>query len=105
MDDIIKKYVGNADTKNLFKTIDYIQREYLDDGFTKDDIPCILSRLVTEISKLKAVTGPQKKKMVMGILCTFVDLDESTREMVPAMIDGLALMLKIKKSVCIRICG
>lgn len=107
MDVIIQKYAGTANTDSLFKTIDYIQREYLDDGFSKNDIPCILSRLVSEISTIKGISGPQKKKLVIGILCTFVDLEDTIKEMIPSMVDGLALMIKIKKGAksCIRVCG
>ena len=46
MEVILQKFAGKIDAKSLVKTVEDIRVEYLDDGFTKEDIPPILGRLM-----------------------------------------------------------
>ena len=68
MEVILQKFAGKIDAKSLVKTVEDIRVEYLDDGFTKEDIPPILGRLMMETTKFKKLPGPQKKKLVIGVL-------------------------------------
>ena len=61
MDAVLQKFAGKIDAQSLVKTVEDIKLEYLDDGFTKEDIPPILGRLMLETAKFKKLPGPQKK--------------------------------------------
>jgi len=109
MDVFLEKFSGKIDTTSLIKTIDELKVEYIDDGLTKEDLPPILSRLMIEASKFKQLPGPQKKKLVIGILNHFIEQIDSgekdsefeiiLKTMVPPMVDGFASLIKAKKVV------
>lgn len=107
MDNILQRFNGKIDTKSLIKTVEELKTEYLDDGFTKEDIPPILGRLMVETNKFKKLPGPQKKKLVIGVLNHLIEqIDEGEKDsefeivlksLVPPMVDSFATMLKAKK--------
>jgi len=109
MDAILQKFAGKIDAQSLVKTVEDIKLEYLDDGFTKEDIPPILGRLMLETTKFKKLPGPQKKKLVIGVLNHLIEqIDEGEKDsefeivlkaMVPPMVDSFAAMLKAKKEL------
>ena len=109
MDIILQKFAGKIDTQSLVKTVEDIRLEYLDDGFTKEDIPPILGRLMLETAKFKKLPGPQKKKLVIGVLNHLIEqIDEGEKDsefeivlkaMVPPMVDSFAAMIKAKKQL------
>lgn len=109
MEVILQKFAGKIDTKSLIKTVDEIKSEYLDDGFTKEDIPPILGRLMMESAKFKKLPGPQKKKLVIGILNNLIEqIDDGEKDsefeivlksIVPPMVDSFATMLKAKQGL------
>jgi len=109
MDAILQKFAGKIDAQSLIKTVEDIKIEYLDDGFTKEDIPPILGRLMLETTKFKKLPGPQKKKLVIGVLNHLIEqIDEGEKDsefeivlkaMVPPMVDSFAAMLKAKKEL------
>jgi hypothetical protein len=109
MDIILQKFAGKIDTQSLVKTVEDIKIEYLDDGFTKEDIPPILGRLMLETAKFKKLPGPQKKKLVIGVLNHLIEqIDEGEKDsefeivlkaMVPPMVDSFAAMIKAKKQL------
>ena len=68
MEVLLQKFNGKIDAQSLMKTIEELKVEYIDDGLTKEDIPPILVRLVMESQKFKKLPGPQKKKLVIGVL-------------------------------------
>ena len=72
MDLILQKFAGKIDTQSLVKTVEELKMEYIDDGLTKEDIPPILGRLMMESMKFKDLPGPQKKKLVIGVLNHFI---------------------------------
>ena len=39
MDVILQKFAGKIDAKSLIMAVEEIKVEYLDDGFTKEDVP------------------------------------------------------------------
>jgi hypothetical protein len=109
MDIILQKFAGKIDTQSLVKTVEDIKLEYIDDGFTKEDIPPILGRLMMESVKFKKLPGPQKKKLVIGVLNHLIEqIDEGEKDsefevvlkaIVPPMVDSFAAMLKAKKNL------
>ena len=109
MDIILQKFSGKIDTQSLVKTVEDIKLEYIDDGFTKEDIPPILGRLMMESVKFKKLPGPQKKKLVIGVLNHLIEqIDEGEKDsefevvlkaIVPPMVDSFAAMLKAKKNL------
>ena len=109
MDIILQKFSGKIDSKSLISTVEEIKLEYLDDGFTKEDIPPILGRLMLETNKFKKLPGPQKKKLVIGILNHLIEqidkgpedseFEKVLKSLVPPMVDSSAAMLKAKKGL------
>lgn len=109
MDIILQKFSGKIDTQSLVQTVEDIKIEYLDDGFTKEDIPPILGRLMLETAKFKKLPGPQKKKLVIGVLNHLIEqIDDGEKDsefeivlkaMVPPMVDSFAAMIKAKKQL------
>jgi hypothetical protein len=109
MDIILQKFAGKIDTQSLVRTVEDIKIEYIDDGFTKEDIPPILGRLMMESVKFKKLPGPQKKKLVIGVLNHLIEqIDEGEKDsefevvlkaIVPPMVDSFAAMLKAKKNL------
>jgi len=108
MDILLQKFTGKIDAQSLIKTVEELKSEYIDDGLTKEDIPPILGRLMLESQKFKKLPGPQKKKLVIGILNHLIEqIDEGDKDsefevvlkaLVPPMVDSFAAMLKLKKS-------
>ena len=109
MDVILQKFAGKIDAQSLVKTVEDLKIENIDDGLTKEDIPPILSRLMLETIKFKKLPGPQKKKLVIGILNYLIEqIDEGEKDsefevvlksIVPPMVDSFAAMLKAKKQM------
>lgn len=109
MDIILQKFNGKIDAKSLVATVEEIKIEYLDDGFTKEDIPPILGRLMLETNKFKKLPGPQKKKLVIGVLNHLIEqidkgeedseFEKILKALVPPMVDSFAAMLKAKKGL------
>ncbi len=107
MDVLLQKFAGKIDAHSLVKTIEELKTEYIDDGLTKEDIPPILGRLMMESQKFKKLPGPQKKKLVIGVLFHLIEqIDEGEKDsefeivlksIVPPMVDSFATMLKTKK--------
>jgi len=109
MEVILQRYAGKIDAKSLITTVEELKSEYLDDGFQKEDIPPVLSRLMLETVKFKKLPGPQKKKLVIGVLNHLIEqIDDGEKDsefelvlksMVPPMVDGFANMMKAQKVV------
>lgn len=109
MDLILQKFNGKIDSKSLVATVEEIKLEYLDDGFTKEDIPPILGRLMLETNKFKKLPGPQKKKLVIGVLNHLIEqidrgeedseFEKILKALVPPMVDSFAAMIKAKKGL------
>src|SRR6056300_2025414 len=106
MEALLQRFAGKIDSQSLIKTVEELKVEYIDDGLTKEDIPPILGRLMMETAKFKKLPGPQKKKLVIGVLNHFIEqIDKGDKDsefeiilktMVPPIIDGFASMLKLK---------
>lgn len=113
MEAILERFAGKIDTHGIVNMIEDIKIEYLHDGFTKEDVPPIIARIMMETNKLKQLPGPQKKKLVIGLINHLIDdidkgendsdFEKILKTMVPPMIDGFAGILKAKRgmSLCI----
>jgi hypothetical protein len=109
MEHILQKFTGKIDAQSLIRTVEELKAEYLDDGFTKEDIPPILGRLMMETAKFKRLPGPQKKKLVIGVLNHLIEqIDDGEKDsefeivlksIVPPMVDSFATMLKARQQV------
>ena len=109
MDLFLEKFSGKINTQSLLKTIDELKAEFVDDGITKEDLPPIITRLMMETMKFKSLPGPQKKKLVIGVLNHFIEqidkgatdseFERILKSMVPPISDGYASMLKLRKRV------
>lgn len=109
MEHILERFSGKIDTQSIVNMIEDIKVEYLYDGFTKEDIPPIIARIMMETNKFKNLPGPQKKKLVISLLNHLIeqidkgeedsDFEKVLKTMVPPMIDGFAGILKAKQSV------
>jgi hypothetical protein len=109
MDSILQRFTGKIDAQSLIRTVEELKTEYLDDGFTKEDIPPILGRLMLETNKFKKLPGPQKKKLVIGVLNHLIEqIDDGDKDsefetvlkaLVPPMVDSFAAMLKAKQQM------
>lgn len=109
MEHLLQKFTGKIDAQSLIKTVEELKSEYIDDGLTKEDIPPILSRLMLETVKFKKLPGPQKKKLVVGVLNHLIEqIDDGEKDtefeivlksIVPPMVDSFAAMLKAKQQV------
>jgi len=114
MDIFLERFAGKIDVQSLLSTIDELKTEYIADGITKEDLPPIITRLMMETVKFKRLPGPQKKKLVIGVLNHFIEqIDDGEKDsefevvlksMVPPIIDGFASMLKLRKKLpkCLR---
>jgi hypothetical protein len=109
MDIFLERFAGKIDVQSLLSTIDELKTEYVEDGITKEDLPPIITRLMMETVKFKKLPGPQKKKLVIGVLNHFIEqIDDGEKDsefevvlksMVPPIIDGFASMLKLRKKL------
>lgn len=106
MDAILAKFSGKIDAKKVVNTVEEIERVYIADGITKEDIPPIVAKLMMLASGMKKLSGPEKKKMVIGILNHLIEQidkgDEDSefetmlKSVVPSIVDGFAGVMKLK---------
>lgn len=109
MENILQRFAGKIDSQSIVVMMEDIKTEYLDDGFTKEDVPPIIARIMMETNKFKNLPGPQKKKLVINLLNHLIeqvdkgeedsDFEKVLKTMVPPMIDGFAGILKAKRGV------
>ena len=109
MDIFLERFAGKIDVQSLLSTIDDLKTDSVDDGITTEDLPPIITRLMMETVKFKKLPGPQKKKLIIGVLNHFIEQIDSgekdsefevvLKSMVPPIIDGFASMLKLRKKL------
>lgn len=108
MEALLERFSGKIDAKGVVATVERIKRDYVADGLTKEDVPPIVSEMMMMAAKFKGLTGPEKKKLVVGILNTLISeieqgeedtqFEATLKRMVPAMVDSFATMLKAKNA-------
>jgi len=107
MDAILAKFSGKVDAKKVIATVEDIERVYIADGITKEDIPPIVAKLMMLAAGMKKLPGPEKKKMVIGILNYLIEqidtgvedseFETVLKSVVPSIVDGFAGVMKLKK--------
>jgi len=113
MDAILAKFEGKIDTKKVVNTVDDIQRIYIADGLTKEDIPPVVAKLMMMAAGLKKLPGPEKKKLVIGLLNHLIEqidkgeedseFETMLKSVVPAIVDGFAGVMKLKGCIpCLK---
>ena len=110
MEALLEKFTGKIDTNRVIAKVVEIKTNYVDDGFTKSDIPPILSILMMEASKFKHLKGEEKRELVIGVLNHIIEQIDKGEEdsefetvlktMVPSMVDSFSMMLKMNKVLC-----
>ena len=73
MDALLKKYSGRVDDKGFTKLVEEIKNEYLADGISPEEVPLIVGKLMTFTSKLKKVSGAEKKKIVKDTIFFLIE--------------------------------
>jgi len=114
VEEILERFsMTGKEAKKVTDTVERIRRVYMADGLTKEDIPGILAELMSLSASLKkgakgamTLDGPAKKKLVTHLLFYLIEEidsgDEDTereivlKNMVGPMIDGMAMLLKVK---------
>jgi hypothetical protein len=82
--------------------------KYKKSGITKETLPGLVSTLMIEVQKLKKLSGPDKKDLVISLIYSVIEeIDEGPEDsefetilksMVPPMIDSFSVMLKLNKA-------
>lgn len=108
MDALLERFSGKIDAKTVIATVEKIKRDYVADGLTKEDVPGIVSECVMMATRMKSLSGPEKKKLCVAILNHLIseidqgeedtEFEKTLKRMVPPMVDSLAAMLKAKNA-------
>ena len=82
--------------------------KYKKTGINKENLCGLVSTLMMEVQKVKKLSGPDKKDLVINLIYSVIEeIDEGTEDteietilksMVPAMIDSFSVMLKLNKA-------
>jgi hypothetical protein len=113
MDAILAKFSQKIDAKKVIATVEDIERVYIADGLTKEDIPPIVAKLMMMAASLKKLPGPEKKRLVIGLLNYLIEQidrgDEDSefetmlKSVVPSIVDGFAGVMKLKGCIpCLK---
>jgi hypothetical protein len=82
--------------------------KYKKTGINKENLCGLVSTLMMEVQKVKKLSGPDKKDLVINLIYSVIEeIDEGPEDteietilksMVPAMIDSFSVMLKLNKA-------
>jgi hypothetical protein len=82
--------------------------KYKKTGINKENLCGLVSTLMMEVQKIKKLSGPDKKDLVINLIYSVIEeIDEGPEDsevetilksMVPAMIDSFSVMLKLNKA-------
>ena len=82
--------------------------KYKKTGINKENLCGLVSTLMLEVQKVKKLSGPDKKDLVINLIYSVIEeIDEGPEDteietilksMVPAMIDSFSVMLKLNKA-------
>jgi len=104
-----EKIVANYDSKSrkakdVALEMKKIVERYKGKRITKENVCVLVSTLMLQAQKLKNISGPDKKDLVIDLIFSIIEqIDEGDTDtefetllkaMVPGMIDSFALMLK-----------
>lgn len=105
---ILKSYATKSnESAQIVQVIERMSFKYVKSGINKENICGIVSTLMIEVQKLKVITGPEKRDLVLDLMYSLIEqidqgeqdseLETILKTMVPPMIDSFAIMLKVNK--------
>lgn len=109
MDTILKTYATKSkDSALIVNRIERLIAKYGKTGINKENLCGLVSILMMDVQKMKGLTGPEKKDLVIDLIYSVIeqidageqdsDLETVLKTMVPPMIDSFSVMLKVNKA-------
>jgi len=110
MEAILQAYsVKSKENERIVERLTCLVHKYKKTGINKENLCGLVSVLMMDVNRLKKLTGPEKKDLVIDLIYSVIEQleegDEDTeletllKTMVPPMIDSFSAMLKLNK-VC-----
>lgn len=97
----------SKESKLVIERVKALAARYKKTGINKENICGVVSSLMMEVNKIKVLTGPEKKELVIDLIYSIIEeIDEGEedselevvlKKMVPPMIDSFSVMLKLTK--------
>ena len=109
MDTILKTYATKSkDSALIVNRIERLVSKYGKTGINKENLCGLVSTLMMDVQKIKGLTGPEKKDLVVDLIYAVIEqidagdedseLETVLKTMVPPMIDSFSVMLKLNKA-------
>ena len=109
MDTILKTYATKSkDSALIVNRIERLIAKYGKTGINKENLCGLVSTLMMDVQKIKGLTGPEKKDLVIDLIYSVIEqigagdqdseLESVLKTMVPPMIDSFSVMLKVNKA-------
>ena len=109
MDTILKTYATKSkDSALIVNRIERLIAKYGKTGINKENLCGLVSTLMMYVQKIKGLTGPEKKDLVIDLIYSVIEqidagdqdseLETVLKTMVPPMIDSFSVMLKVNKA-------
>tara|TARA_R110001632_G_scaffold109458_1_gene219714 strand:- start:1302 stop:1643 length:342 start_codon:yes stop_codon:yes gene_type:complete len=109
MDTILKTYATKSkDSALIVNRIERLIAKYGKTGINKENLCGLVSILMMDVQKIKGLTGPEKKDLVIDLIYSVIEqidagdqdseLETVLKTMVPPMIDSFSVMLKVNKA-------
>lgn len=109
MDTILKTYATKSkDSAILVSRVERLVSKYGKTGINKENICGLVSILMMDVQRIKGLTGPEKKDLVIDLIFSVIEqidagdqdseLETVLKTMVPPMIDSFSVMLKVNKA-------
>jgi hypothetical protein len=109
MDTILKTYATKSkDSALIVNRIERLIAKYGKTGLNKENLCGLVSILMMDVQKIKGLTGPEKKDLVIDLIYSVIELIDAgdqdseletvLKTMVPPMIDSFSVMLKVNKA-------
>ncbi|MGY8913348.1 MAG: hypothetical protein ACKVHS_08790 [Flavobacteriales bacterium] len=109
MDTILKTYATKSkDSALIVNRIERLIAKYGKTGINKENLCGLVSILMMDVQKMKGLTGPEKKDLVIDLIYSVIEqidageqdseLETVLKTMVPPMIDSFSVMLKVNKA-------
>ena len=108
MDKIILVHdIKGKNSKHILNKMEVLTSKYKRSGINKENIHNLLATLMMEVSNIKNLKGHEKKELVMDLMYHIIeqidDGEEDTefetmlKSLVPHMIDGFSMLVKVNK--------
>lgn len=105
----MKTYATKSkDSALIVNRIERLIAKYGKTGINKENLCGLVSILMMDVQKMKGLTGPEKKDLVIDLIYSVIEqidageqdseLETVLKTMVPPMIDSFSVMLKVNKA-------